>query len=61
MGPVSHSDVQLAIPLGARILGFNVRSAAGDVEDLAKMNGIEVRAWATLAPLHRACVPCSKH
>lgn len=42
VGPVSHSDVQLAIPLGARILGFNVRSAAGDVEDLAKMHGIEV-------------------
>lgn len=43
VGPVSHSDVQLAIPLGARILGFNVRSAAGDVEELAKMHGIDVR------------------
>ncbi|PRW44490.1 translation initiation factor [Chlorella sorokiniana] len=43
VGPVSHSDVQLAVPLGARILGFNVRSAAGDVEDVAKMHGIDIR------------------
>ena len=43
VGPVSQSDVQLAVPLGAKILGFNVRTAAADVDALAKQHGIEVR------------------
>ena len=43
VGPVSHSDVQLAVPLGAKVLGFNVRPAGADVEALAKQHGVEVR------------------
>ncbi|KAL4858773.1 Translation initiation factor IF-2 [Chlorella vulgaris] len=43
VGPVSQSDVQLAVPLGAKVLGFNVRTAAPDVDALAKMHGVEVR------------------
>lgn len=42
VGPVSHSDVQLAVPLGAKILGFNVRTAGGDVEQEANMHNVEV-------------------
>ncbi len=42
VGPVSQSDVQLAVPLGAKILGFNVRSAAADVDALAKQHDVEV-------------------
>jgi hypothetical protein len=42
VGPVSQSDVQLAVPLGAKVLGFNVRTAAPDVDALAKMHGVEV-------------------
>lgn len=42
MGPVSQSDVQLAVPLGAKILGFNVRPAGADVEALAKQHDVEV-------------------
>lgn len=43
VGPVSQSDVQLAVPLGAKILGFNVRTAGADVDGQAKMHGVEVR------------------
>ncbi|KAL4428155.1 hypothetical protein ABPG75_002244 [Micractinium tetrahymenae] len=43
VGPVSQSDVQLAVPLGAKILGFNVRPAGADVEALAKQHDVEVR------------------
>lgn len=42
VGPVSQSDVQLAVPLGAKILGFNVRPAGADVEALAKQHEVEV-------------------
>ncbi len=42
VGPVSQSDVQLAVPLGAKILGFNVRPAGADVEALAKQHDVEV-------------------
>lgn len=43
VGPISQSDVQLAVPLGARILGFNVRPAGAEVEALAKQHGLDIR------------------
>lgn len=63
---MSQSDVQLAVPLGAKILGFNVRTAAGDVEALAKQHGVEVRACACREALGRleggpACVCVCMH
>ena len=42
VGPVTHADVQLAVPLRARVLGFNVRPAPG-VDAEAKQHGIDVR------------------
>eukprot|EP00887_Chlorella_sp_A99_P006846 scaffold2.g6846.t1 len=43
VGPISISDVQLAIPLGAKILGFNVRTAGADVDAQAKQKGLDIR------------------
>lgn len=41
VGPVTLSDVSLAVPSGAQVLGFNVRAAA-DAEAEAKQHGVAV-------------------
>ncbi len=48
VGPITLSDVQLAVPMGARILGFNVRTSGADVDSKAKQHGVEVGGTHTL-------------
>lgn len=62
VGPVSISDIQLATPLGAKVLGFNVRPAGADVEAAAKREGVEVRAccrWACCRGLPGVWAQCA--
>ncbi|KAG7673496.1 hypothetical protein KSW81_006703 [Nannochloris sp. 'desiccata'] len=41
VGPITLSDVGLAVPSGAKVIGFNVKVAA-DAEAEAKLHGVEV-------------------
>jgi translation initiation factor IF-2 len=41
VGPITYSDVALAVPSGAKVLGFNVKVAA-DAEAEAKARGVEI-------------------
>ena len=47
VGPISQSDINLAGPLGAKVLGFNVRPSGADVEARAKEHGVDIRWVAT--------------
>jgi hypothetical protein len=61
VGPISQSDVQLAVPLGAKILGFNVRPSGGDVEAMAKQHGLDIRCVCVVGGVCLVlarCLPC---
>lgn len=61
VGPISTSDVQLAIGSSALMVGFNTRVATGAVETEAKGAGIEVCWWGCTCVweggLYGQCIP----
>jgi len=50
VGGITENDVNLAIPAGALIVGFNVRPSA-EARALAERNGIEIRTYRVIYQL----------
>ncbi|KAK2078152.1 hypothetical protein QBZ16_004020 [Prototheca wickerhamii] len=51
VGPVTASDVQLAVPLGARIVAFGVRAGGAEVEAAIKRHGLSLHRHAVIYKL----------